>query len=313
LFLLEQSCDAFHYSKAPLATTSIRTKARRENNHDNRRIQTSLNYNSEESVDSSSNRWWKSILTIPSSNTETTSTVEPERDSQQESVDAYLEFLDRRYRRIHSNEDEQAKKNQQLQQQQPLSKPKSFSAMDWLMNGSTTAEHHHAAAAAQHEDALYVLGVAGLASQKLLQKHHLVSPATAAETTSTKTTMDDAIEVNAEEDNVKDLPSHVFIKNVLVPLIRAIYIVQRRKQLLLQSIQSRITKVVSKVVEKTVRPFTNRFREGGPKAIIESLLELGGGKRNIAVTFACAYATVVVLQPLIQQAVAEGSVRPLRL
>lgn len=317
LLLLEQSCNAFHYSKAPLATTSIRTKARRESDHDtnnNIRIQTSLHYNSGATVDSSSsnNRWWKSILTNPSSITETTTTVEKSSSSstgsQQESVDEYLEFLDRRYRRIHSDEEEKAKKNQQLEQQH---QPKSFSAMDWLMHGSSTAsEQHHHASHAQQEDALYVLGLAGLASQKLLQKHHLAPPATATETATSTTSMDDAIEVNAEEDNVKDLPSHVFIKKVLVPLIRAVYIVQRRKEVLVRSVQTRIAQVVSKVASKTIQPFTNRLREGGPKAILESILELGGGKRNIAVTFAFAYATFVVLQPLIQQAVAEGSVRP---
>jgi hypothetical protein len=104
-------------------------------------------------------------------------------------------------------------------------------------------------------------------------------------------------------------PNHIFIKKVLVPVIRAIYIAQRRKDMALHKIQTAIGSVASKSVQRIVRPVILRLRKG-PKGIIDALLEFGGGKRNILMTLACAYTTVLILRPILQAAVAEASVRP---
>jgi len=78
---------------------------------------------------------------------------EPAPSQEQQVVDDYLEFLDRRYHRLHDEKESR------------------FSAWNWLMQGSgqepLTVQADHI-----HDDALYVLGVANLASRKLLQKHH---------------------------------------------------------------------------------------------------------------------------------------------
>lgn len=71
----------------------------------------------------------------------------------QRSVDEYLEFLDHRYHRLHDDE---------------ASAPppsKRFSAWDWLSDSKEPCDPQRAA-----DDALYVLGVAELASKRLLQK-----------------------------------------------------------------------------------------------------------------------------------------------
>jgi hypothetical protein len=73
-----------------------------------------------------------------------------EVDETSQKVDEYLEFLDRRYQRLHETESAPA----------PSAK---FSALKWLKQG----EEH---TASDHENALYALGIAGLASERLLQR-----------------------------------------------------------------------------------------------------------------------------------------------
>lgn len=82
-------------------------------------------------------------------------------DGEQKKVDEYLEFLDKRYHRLH---DAEAKRVS-------LKAAKSFPVLDWLMdNGQKDASYE---SAQSQENALFVLGVAELASTRLLQKHHI--------------------------------------------------------------------------------------------------------------------------------------------
>lgn len=79
-------------------------------------------------------------------------------------VDKYLESIDRRYKRLH-------KHDRKKQDADGVS-----CAWQWLMNGkdaSCAIEEQR-----KQEDAIYVLGLAELASNKLLQKHHLPIPKT---------------------------------------------------------------------------------------------------------------------------------------
>ena len=82
-------------------------------------------------------------------------------DDEQQKVDEYLEFLDKRYHRLH---DVEAKRVS-------LKAAKTFPVLDWLIvNGQKDASYD---SDLTHENALYVLGVAELASTRLLQKHHI--------------------------------------------------------------------------------------------------------------------------------------------
>mmetsp|Transcript_9975 Transcript_9975/g.15324 ORF Transcript_9975/g.15324 Transcript_9975/m.15324 type:complete len:230 (-) Transcript_9975:174-863(-) len=78
--------------------------------------------------------------------------------SQQESVDEYLEFLDHRYNRLRIDEEEPS--------------PTRFSVWGWFTMDSNN-KRYSGAQDKQQNDALYDLGIAELALQRLLEKHHL--------------------------------------------------------------------------------------------------------------------------------------------
>lgn len=226
-----------------------------------------------------------------------------ENDQQQQNVDAYLEFLDRRYKRLHSND---------RVTEDPKSKnPVPFSAMSWLMNGKDDAF----VTKQQSEDALYVLGVAGLASQKLLQKHHLQTTGK-EETVATLPSSDahsrshphqsidmDVIEVIAEANT----PTNLLVRKFLVPFVRAIYVIQRRKQLILQGMQDKVKAFGAKAIQKVIYPTVRKLKN--PGSIVNGLLELGGGKQNVMVTMTFTFAAILLLQPILRAAVADASVR----
>lgn len=218
---------------------------------------------------------------------------------EQENVDAYLEFLDRRYRRLHSDDEIEEKQQASLVSK----KGKPFSAMEWLTSGGNTKANIETTTGEQQADALYVLGVAGLASQKLLQKHHLIkgtSSPTIDKVVESKERMDDAIEVD-ETKSLKTKMNHAVVNNVLLPIIRVIYLVQRRKQLFLKIVQREVTLFATKATDGLV----NTLAEG-PKSILNTFLSIGGGKQNILRTLAIGYATIVVFRPLLRLVFAEG-------
>ena len=83
------------------------------------------------------------------------STAEDDQDTQK--VDEYLEFLDKRYNRVHQIDGSPQKK-------------KSFSVLKWL-GQEDHSEAPEDSNSSHSSNALYALGVAGLASERLLQKH----------------------------------------------------------------------------------------------------------------------------------------------
>lgn len=92
--------------------------------------------------------------------------VDTQADTQEKDqiiLDNYLESIDRRYRRMHSH-DKKSKKND----------PDTVSNVAW--NFLTQIENSAVEEQRKQEDAIYVLGLAELASNKLLQKHHLPIP-----------------------------------------------------------------------------------------------------------------------------------------
>jgi hypothetical protein len=81
------------------------------------------------------------------------------RDEEQIILDNYLESIDRRYKRLHQREKESDGMS---------------NAWQWLMSGQM--ESSISAEQRRKEDALYVLGLANLASKSLLEKHQLPIP-----------------------------------------------------------------------------------------------------------------------------------------
>jgi len=114
-------------------------------------------------------KWWNAIISkTTKSEQESHNESQFESPSSQVRLDDYLESIDRRYKRLHHNE-------------LPVpatTMPGFTSAWKWLKQGYSDGSdsHAHAAKDPKEEDALYVLGLAGLASADLLQKHHLPVP-----------------------------------------------------------------------------------------------------------------------------------------
>lgn len=257
--------------------------------------------------------WWRKLFT-----TSTVTSSSPDRpimseSEEQDNVDAYLEFLDKRYRRLHCDDTKDDKSSSQ--QRLGSKKSKSFSAIDWLTAGGndntnavTTSQEQ------QEEDALYVLGVAGLASQKLLQKHHLPNPNKPA-SQSTKISSDgmstDAVGINREKffelddhndaKSTKIKSSEMLVKVILLPIVRIIYLAQRQKHLFLKIVHQNLAEVATKLKNTITTKFSR-----GPKSIGNALLTICGGRQNILRTVAIGYATIVFLRPLLRAILAEG-------
>ena len=92
------------------------------------------------------------------------SVIAGQRDipKEQRNIDDYLEFLDRRYNRLHSDETPAEMKVEN----------KKAMSLAWNRLFDESQPNTRSLNQSVHEDALYVLGVAELASKRLLQKHH---------------------------------------------------------------------------------------------------------------------------------------------
>jgi hypothetical protein len=222
-----------------------------------------------------SSRWWNSIFSSQSDSV-----------NEQDGVDAHLEFLDRRYNRLHEEKEE-----------------KPFSAINWLLQGPGK-EGDILPSQQEKEDALYVLGVAGLASQKLLQKHpHRADKevSTLKEATPVPIEAIDALAASAEDVTF----GHLLIKKVLVPLVKLFYFVHRRKQIFLNVQYQRARHFVGTAAKTAIRALFY-----GPSKAFEVILEIGGGKANVVTTLAIASTLFLLTRPLMQAVVTESSIIP---
>lgn len=96
------------------------------------------------------------------------------QEKQQFVLDDYLESIDRRYKRLHEDDHVSSSSSSTITKVSPSSPAVGFtSALQWLTHHSDVSE---AEQQRKNDDALYVLGLADLASTKLLQRHHLPVP-----------------------------------------------------------------------------------------------------------------------------------------
>lgn len=290
MVLLASETTAFHASpRVPLAILHRRhvrelgTKSYDRSNHTRKATtKTRLQYKdgihnpAKESVVHS--KWWNGFFNSPSDSV-----------NEQESVDEYLEFLERRYKRLHEDNEK-----------------RSFSAMNWLMQGNSEEGKEILASKQQKEDALYVLGVAGLASQKLLHKHPQLQD---AKQDSDESQPSDPSPIQALETiatSAEDLTfGHLVIQRVMVPIVRVLYFVQRQKQVLLDVQLRRVERYAANVTKRFVRSMLY-----APVKITKVMIEFGGGKSSIVSTLALASAILVLLRPLLQGLLSEGTIAP---
>jgi hypothetical protein len=181
------------------------------------------------------------------------------KDEEQIILDNYLESIDRRYKRLHQREKERGSDGVS-------------NAWQWLMSGqmdSSISDEQR-----RKEDALYVLGLANLASKSLLEKHQLPVP-------KSKLTKKAVIDIDAISNSSNG-------ECVTVPQIQ-------------KSIQKRVVTLptflkgyIQNSKERITRSFTPVF---------DLASSLSGGKYNIqlASLFLAAIVTGVssILRPLI--------------
>lgn len=253
------------------------TRARALISHRGTSLSTRLQYNqgSDETYASSRFGWLNTIFT----------SSQHEQDDEQQFVDEYLEFLDRRYRRLHTTEEEQTHK--------------AFNALNWLKQGSPS-RNDVIVTQQQHEDALYVLGVAGLASRKLLQKHHLH-----VETDHTIVAENKPAIEFVDADITPSGPVRVLVKRILVPLISVLYIAHRSKEVVVGNQMRHMRKLVDSALRNAANAVSK-----GPVNAVKAVLKFGGGTKTMAVTFATLATMLLILRPILKTLMAEGVVRP---
>lgn len=215
--------------------------------------------------------------------------VKREQKEQEEQyvIDAYLESIDRRYKRLHETDTQSSKKN-------PAG---GFTnALQWLTHGSeswTDAEEQR-----KQEDGIYMLGLAGLASERLLQRHHLPIP----ELKVNKSMLTD-LGIKKESIAFLTQPS---TSEVSVPKTTATdaSMSMGKATLIVQMLQSfkmrRLCKQIAMSYKKTNGLALNAVRMSG-KALAHSLCALGavlsntsGSKQSFQIASAVAATTLTI-------------------
>lgn len=207
------------------------------------------------------------------------------KDQQQEVVDDYIKFLDRRYHRLYY---EDSTSNQ------------GFSVMKWLHQGSSDPPNPDLEQK-NEEDVLHVLGVAGLASQRLLSKHKHqamagLKPASDDANTPTKT------EVSIAQDG-EVLEKRTFSTSsapaALKPAISLFRKVGARRQALIRSQTRQLRAAFLYLVRKVSR--------ADPVKALMKFYELGGGKKSLALSVTVLTACSFLLRPMIKAIISESA------
>lgn len=296
------------------------SSTRRCSTKSRRRCDTSLNvrfdrdgrYNDDDAFSSEdkgaknsrSSRWWNSVFDKGGT------------ENQQDVVDGYLEFLDRRYHRMKETVVDEPK---QAKRDSDPSSSKQFSVLNWLKESPSSDSHHQPEPESDRieEDALYVLEVASLASDRLLQKHakskckrsgtrdqETKRRNKAAEekevTTVAKlqglTSESELEEISSTDGSVVNIsrentPASLYV-SYLILLVRRLKL-QRRKFVRLYSTNTRVA--VS---------FVLRSMGSASKRAIQMVWTLGGGKKSISMTFSALLAFFILLRPFAQASTA---------
>eukprot|EP00521_Asterionellopsis_glacialis_P007492 CAMPEP_0195281616 /NCGR_PEP_ID=MMETSP0707-20130614/853_1 /TAXON_ID=33640 /ORGANISM="Asterionellopsis glacialis, Strain CCMP134" /LENGTH=361 /DNA_ID=CAMNT_0040340521 /DNA_START=80 /DNA_END=1165 /DNA_ORIENTATION=- len=196
-----------------------------------------------------------------------------QEEEKQNQVDEYLEWLDRRYNRIHSDEKESSCK----------------SAWDWLMNSPSNKNQEDQS---NHEDALHVLGLAELASDRLLQKHPMPLP----EEQKTAANADIVIDTTSAVISVMTQGHHPLLSDsavVLSPVVDASIAVVRT----MKTRQKALDRLKREKMRMALK-FGVRTIQNAPKALAR-LFKMGGGGKALRMTFTTAFALFFIMRPLV--------------
>jgi len=208
-------------------------------------------------TDSSEPVWWSSLF--------------GSGNDQQEVVDDYLEFLDKRYHRLH---DEEEKKENQ------------FSAFSWLKQKQSLSQD-------PKQDALYILGVADMASQKLLQKHKKPKSIKAQNAQSTKLAEDVEKRLSSPSTVARAaaappallLKSHRAISKAATMLVAFVNMLRKRREKFIEPRVGQLRAIVRKYVASV------------PKAA-QVVWKMAGGEESLALTLALVAYLSTLLRPV---------------
>lgn len=243
----------------------------------------------DELQDKEAARWWQSVF-------QPDNVAPPREDDEQAVVDEYLEFLDKRYKRLHENE-----------KKRPSPAPKKFSALGWL-----TADKSDPVSQQQEEDALYVLGVAELASERLLQKHHgslqQYKRKTLEEAEKKQEVVIDAV---AKEEPTEDTDVAVVSNDESSETRKALLFatLAQAGRNVLKGVSARRKALIAYQDKKVVAAMLLAFKTtvDAPIKAAKLLWNLGGGKKTIALTVSAFVTAFLVVRPVAQAVVGEAT------
>lgn len=195
-------------------------------------------------------------------------------------MDNYLESIDRRYKRLHSHDRKKTTKDPDT-----VSNVASNLAWNFLTqtDSSSAVDEQR-----KQADAIYVLGLAELASRQLLQKHHLPIPE------SKWKNHDNSIVIEAQSSAIEqskvDAPSNGVV-SVVSPktsiLASAVFCIQ-----VVKNVQNAIMVPVTRVSNKAKAAVIDSVKVGG-KAL-RTIAMNGGGASKYAVHFLSIFAMTLV-------------------
>ena len=213
--------------------------------------------------------WWNSIFG-----------GEP-HDASSAAADEYLEFLDKRYNRLLDNEDKKEETG--------------FSVMKWLYQDSSAES---APESSRKEDALYVLGVANLASKKLLQKHHRLREAYHERKEEKKAKMLDFTDAEIVDETSTTTSAAVRSATSLVRQVA------HKREVLVQRQMKTLRLAMAFLVRSLVT---------SPVKAARQLFIVGGGKKSMAVAFTAVATITILLRPILRivaKEIGANSMRP---
>jgi hypothetical protein len=211
----------------------------------------------EQDKTTSTNAWWNPFAATALKSQTATS-----------DVDEYLEFLERRYQRLHEDQGRTEVK---------------FSALKWLKQEDGELNQQ------QHENVLYALGVAGLASERLLHKHqpHQLKSYEPA-----------AVDVQVVKTASTKPQAPVLATLVAARLSPAFRKLMLQRKLLIRYQSLKLKAFATMLLKAAINM---------PVKASKSLLKMSGGKRNLIYTASLmATVFVVLLRPVVQTIVSEG-------
>lgn len=198
-------------------------------------------------------------------------------NSEQAAVDDYLEFLDKRYHRLHDDNPEKVK----------------FRIWEWLLKKNDAKENEDkdiAVPKAQTENALFALGVAGLASERLLQKHTILEAAKTSKTIDVETAVAPPSAVGLSIVSAMD--------GTLAPSLR--HLAVQRRMLISYGPMTLLRSVLVPLISLV------RIVAKAPMKLGQMLLDLGGGSKTMKFSATLMVVLLCSLRPLALTVLSEA-------